>query len=90
MSQAVTPTRFIRVHIFQMTQKQFADFIAESHVIDRPSQPTISRWEKDGMFPSDVQKYIRVEAKQRNLRWEDRLFFEVPEWAFAEGLVDAD
>jgi transcriptional regulator with XRE-family HTH domain len=66
--------RHIRKSIFQVTQAEFA-------AIANVTQATVSRWEDDenGATPSlGEMGAIRAAAIERNLGWDDRVFFETP------------
>lgn len=66
--------KHIRTAIFEVTQAEFA-------ALAGVTQASVSRWEK-GVAPSlDEMKRIRQAAEDRNLKWDDRFFFEVPEAA---------
>jgi predicted transcriptional regulator len=68
----MNPIRHIRVAVFKVTQAEFAE-IAET------AQATVSRWEKETLQPDLLQlRRIRTEARRRQLRWTDSLFFEDP------------
>jgi transcriptional regulator with XRE-family HTH domain len=63
--------RYIRKHVFQVTQAEFADLAGVG-------QASVSRWE-NGVAPSlDEMQAIRQAAAARNIAWNDRLFFEIP------------
>jgi len=63
--------RHIRKTIFQVTQAEFA-------LIAGVTQATVSRWE-NGVAPSlDEMQAIRRAAAERDIDWDDRLFFETP------------
>ena len=69
--------RFIRKHVFQVTQTEFAELAGVA-------QASVSRWENDleGVSPSlDEMRAIRRAAVNRGLEWDDRWFFEVPDTA---------
>lgn len=64
--------KHIRTKVFQMTQAEFS-------VLAGVAQATVSRWEK-GVAPSlDEMKAIRRAAEERNIDWDDKYFFEMPE-----------
>jgi transcriptional regulator with XRE-family HTH domain len=66
--------RYIRKHVFQVTQTEFADLAGVG-------QASVSRWE-NGVAPSlDEMQAIRRAAAARGLAWDDRWFFEVPDTA---------
>jgi transcriptional regulator with XRE-family HTH domain len=67
------PIEFIRKHVFSLHQTAFAQ-------IAGTTQATVSRWENGEFEPSreELEK-IRSEARRRNLPWDDRWFFEVPQ-----------
>jgi len=72
--RAMRPIEHIRKSVFKMTQAAFADAVGVT-------QATVSRWD-NGMEPGrDDLEQIRKVARERDLEWDDRLFFEVPEGA---------
>ncbi|KQU77733.1 hypothetical protein ASD12_18205 [Mesorhizobium sp. Root102] len=63
--------RHIRVHIFGVTQAEFA-------VLAGVAQASVSRWET-GVAPSlDDMTAIREAAIARGIAWDDAWFFEIP------------
>ncbi|QRY68176.1 helix-turn-helix domain-containing protein [Ensifer sp. PDNC004] len=63
----------IRKNVFGLTQVEFS-------VVAGVTQASVSRWEKHDVAPSlDEMTRIRQAAMERDLPWNDRLFFEVPE-----------
>lgn len=68
----MNPLKYIRKTLFKCSQAEFAE-------IARTTQATISRWEngEDGLGRSEMS-FIRAEAIERGINWNDRLFFEVP------------
>ena len=65
----MTPQEYIRRHVLGLTQVE----MAERFGVD---QTTVSRWERKGFFPPDIQRRIREMQKGRP--WNDSWFFEVP------------
>ena len=63
----------IRKRVFRVNQ---ADFTAIAGV----TQPTVSRWESgSGEFLTlEQMARIRAAAADRNIKWKDTWFFEVP------------
>lgn len=67
--------KHIRKNVFKVTQAEFSE-------IAGVTQASVSRWEKHGVPPSlEEMTAIREAARQRRIKWNDRLFFEVPEAA---------
>lgn len=64
------PIEYIRKHILKVTQAEMAG-------IADVTQATVSRWES-GEFEPSLRELarIRAEAKQRDVPWDDSLFFE--------------
>lgn len=61
---------YIRKHILKVTQ-------AEMAAIAEVTQATVSRWESGEFEPSLGElSRIRAAAKERDLPWDDSLFFE--------------
>ncbi len=67
----MSPIRYIRIHVFGLTQKEFA-------AIAKVGQASVSRWENGCPLSSDEMHCIREEARSRSLDWDDRWFFEAP------------
>lgn len=68
----MTPIAFIRQNVFNLSQAAFAS-IAET------TQPTVSRWENGELAPDAHQmSRIRDAAKDKQIAWDDRWFFEPP------------
>lgn len=66
------PLKHIRTEVFRLTQSEFGR-LADA------SQPTVSRWEKGTLEPTQTQlARIRAAAKERRLRWRDQWLFETP------------
>lgn len=69
------PITHIRSKVFGLTQAAFAE-------VAGTTQPTVSRWENGEFEPNrDEMARIREAAIERDLPWDDRLFFEAPEEA---------
>lgn len=67
------PIERIRRSVFDVSQTVFGE-------IAGTTQASISRWEKGGQKPSlDEMARIRAAARARNIEWDDRWFFEIPE-----------
>lgn len=74
----MTPITHIRKNVFQVTQTAFGE-------IAGTTQASVSRWENGEQEPSQSEMTrIREEAQRRELPWDDRLFFEVPQDAEQE------
>ncbi|WP_422363151.1 helix-turn-helix domain-containing protein [Pyruvatibacter mobilis] len=71
MENVLTPPRYIREHVFGMTQLAFAQMVGVT-------QPMVSRYEKRGTFPAEVQRTVLDHARLLNKRFEPAWFFEVP------------
>lgn len=66
------PIRYVRTHVFKLTQTQFAEVIGVRVA-------TISNWELNREQPLvDKLSRIRQAAADRGLPWNDSWFFEVP------------
>ena len=64
--------RVIRKTIFQVPQKDMAALIG-------CAQSTLSRWERNERQPAlDDMARIREAAAEKNIKWDDRWFFEDP------------
>jgi DNA-binding transcriptional regulator YiaG len=71
----MNPLAHLRKHIFKLSQLDFAKAIGVN-------QSTVSRWEAGGLEPSRSEmEAIRRLAAERQIEWQDRWFFEVPEAA---------
>lgn len=63
----------IRKNVFGLTQTEFA---AIAGVV----QATVCRWEKGILHPSLIEmRAIRSAAKERGVKWNDELFYSIPE-----------
>jgi len=63
---------YIRKHIFGVTQDAFAE-------IAGTTQASVSRWESGMLHPDRGEMArIRAAARQANIPWSDRWFFELP------------
>jgi transcriptional regulator with XRE-family HTH domain len=71
MENELTPPRYIREHVFGMTQLAFAQMVGVT-------QPMVSRYEKRGSFPADVQRTVLDQARLLNKRFDPAWFFDVP------------
>ena len=67
----MSPIRFIRTNLFDMSQSDFAAMINRT-------QASISRWESGGPFTNEDMAAIRQAAADRKLDWDDRFFFDEP------------
>ncbi|TPN44896.1 helix-turn-helix transcriptional regulator [Mesorhizobium sp. B1-1-7] len=73
---AMSAIRHIRLHIFGVTQAEFA-------ALAGVTQASVSRWEA-GVAPSlDDMRAIREAAIARGIAWDDAWFFAVPGEAVA-------
>lgn len=71
----MNPMLHIRKNVFGVPQTEMAEIAAVS-------QGTVSKWENGALVPDHAElDRIRSEAMRRNLEWDDRWFFEVPEAA---------
>ncbi|WAJ29309.1 helix-turn-helix domain-containing protein [Antarcticirhabdus aurantiaca] len=77
----MTPIRFIRQHVFRLTQTEFA-------ALAGVRQSSVSRWESGGPLDSIDMLHIRNAAFARSLPWNDSWFFDVPA-AREDGVDDA-
>lgn len=67
------PITHIRKNVFGLTQAAFAE-------VAGTTQATVSRWENGEFEPNrDDLERIRSAARERQLAWDDSLFFEAPE-----------
>ena len=70
--RSMSTIKHIRKNVFKATQADFA-------VIAGVTQATVSRWENEELSPDLSQmEAIRAAARRKRLRWDDRLFFELP------------
>jgi predicted transcriptional regulator len=61
---------YIRQSVLGLTQVEMAKLAGVT-------QPTVSRWESGELHPSlEEMQRIRAAARKRNIRWNDRWFFE--------------
>ena len=68
----MNPMFHIRKTVLKMSQRELA-------AISGVTQTTVSRWEAGALEPSrDEMEKIRAEARRRRVKWNDRLFFEIP------------
>lgn len=66
------PVTYIRQEVFGCkTQEGFA-------VLLGTTQASVSRWEQSGRVPGHKQPLIKSKAKDLDLTWDDRWFFEAP------------
>ncbi|MET3925965.1 helix-turn-helix transcriptional regulator [Devosia sp. 2618] len=71
----MNPLLHIRKAVFKVKQTEFA-------AIARVGQASVSRWENGECSPSlDDMRLIREEAFKREIEWDDRYFFAMPEVA---------
>lgn len=63
----------LRKNIFAVSQGTFA-------AIAGVTQPTVSRWERDGAYCMTLAQMLRIrdEAERRGIEWDDRWFFFDP------------
>ncbi|WP_451998805.1 helix-turn-helix domain-containing protein [Azospirillum argentinense] len=74
----MNPMQHIRLHVLKISQAEMAEVTGRD-------QATVSRWERGALEPSrDDMDKIRAYARSKRVRWNDRLFFEIPS-APAEG-----
>ena len=67
------PAEHIRTKVFGCsTQDEFGLLLGVT-------QATISRWEAWGRIPGHRQALVKAKAKERDLPWDDRWFFEAPQ-----------
>lgn len=73
MYASMNAVEHIRKRIFKMKQAPFAE-------VAGVSQPTVSRWEQEGLPGSQPSRAemenIRSEAVKRGLPWDDSWFFQ--------------
>lgn len=67
----MNPIRFIRTQLFDLSQSEFANLIGRT-------QASVSRWESGGPFTNEDMAAIRSAALERDIAWNDQIFFEVP------------
>jgi transcriptional regulator with XRE-family HTH domain len=73
MSEHPNPARYIRERIFGVdTQTEFADLLGYE-------QATISRFESGRRYSAEAQERIRALARERKIKFDNNLFWEVPE-----------
>lgn len=66
------PIRHIRKTVFKVNQYDFAGLAGVT-------QATVSRWETGELaLGHEHMTAIRLAARDRDLDWDDRLFFEAP------------
>lgn len=71
--RAMVPIEYIRKKIFKLNQTEFA-------AIAGVTQATVSRWKAGDFKPGQEEmERIRAEAFARDIAWDDRWFFAVPE-----------
>lgn len=71
----MNPLAYVRNHVFKLSQLEFAKLVGVN-------QSTVSRWEAGRLDPSRSEmEAIRKLAAERQVSWDDRWFFEVPEAA---------
>lgn len=69
----MNPMHHIRTSVLKISQKAMAEITGRD-------QATVSRWERGELEPSrDDMERVRSFARSRHLRWNDKLFFEVPD-----------
>lgn len=68
------PVQFIRRHVLGLSQTKLAEAL-------ETTQASVSRWEKVGKFPTEVQPKVRQMGRAKRADWSDSWFFEVPVWA---------
>ncbi len=68
----MNPVTYIRRTVFKLSQEAFGALFGTT-------QATVSRWEKAGLIPSDVQPKVRKAAQDLGINWNDSWFFAVPE-----------
>jgi transcriptional regulator with XRE-family HTH domain len=67
----MTPVAHIRRRVLKMTQVQLAAAL-------KVSQPTVCRWERQGLFPAEYQRRVRALARAAGLPWSDSWFLDAP------------
>jgi transcriptional regulator with XRE-family HTH domain len=67
----MTPVAHIRRHVLGMTQVELAAAL-------KVSQPTVCRWERQGLFPAEYQRRVRELANAAGLTWSDSWFLDAP------------
>lgn len=64
------PLQAVRKNVFDLSQESFAKALGVN-------QSTVSRWENGTLEPSRSEmEGIRGLARQRNVKWDDRWFFD--------------
>jgi hypothetical protein len=68
----MTPIEYIRKSLFKVSQVAFGE-------IAGTTQASVSRWERNELEPgySEMER-IRAAAVDRDIAWNDRLFFDAP------------
>lgn len=68
----MTPMLHVRKHVLGLSQVDLA-------VVAKTTQGTISKWESGELEPDrDQLALIREEIQRRDIDWDDRWFFEIP------------
>ncbi|WP_442872846.1 helix-turn-helix transcriptional regulator [Aurantimonas sp. C2-3-R2] len=65
----MSPIKRIRLHVFKLKQKDFADLAGVQ-------QSTVSRWEAGTSLSWPEMQRIREAASKAGIRWDDKWFFE--------------
>ena len=68
----MNPILYIRKHVFQSKQTEFAQIVGVG-------QASVSRWENGECSPTlDDMRAIRQAAADRQIQWSDEWFFAAP------------